>query len=67
MKKDPDLQINDSWSDKAIIQPERRRFGSGNRKSLGILLIILVILIFAGGIYYFFSRGATDNGRVHGV
>jgi LysM repeat protein len=62
MKHDPDLQINDSWSDRSTYSAERRRFGSGNSKSLRILLIILLILIFAGGIIYFFSKGLTGGG-----
>jgi LysM repeat protein len=46
MKNDPELQINDAWSDDSTYSPKRRRIGSDNSKPLRILLGILLILIF---------------------
>ena len=62
MTDDPKLKMNDAWSEDSTYSPKRRRIGSGNSKSLRIVLIILLILIFAGGIIYFLSKGLTDGG-----
>jgi LysM repeat protein len=56
MKDDPELQIDDAWSDHKTYSPKRKRTGSGNSKSLRILLVILLVLVFAGGILYFFGK-----------
>jgi LysM repeat protein len=61
MKDDPELQLNDAWSDDSTYSPKRRRIGSGSSKSLRILLGILLILIFAGGILYFLSKRPTGG------
>ena len=63
MTDDPKLEMNDAWSEDSIYSPERRRIGSGNSKSLSIVLIILLILIFAAGIIYFLSKGLTGGGE----
>ena len=61
MKDDPEAQINDDWSDDSTYSPKPRQIGSGNRKSLRILLGILLVLIFAGVILYFFSKQPTGS------
>jgi len=62
MKDDPELQLNDAWSDDSTyLLPKRRRTGSGSSKSLRILLGILLIFIFAVGILYFFSKRPTGG------
>jgi LysM repeat protein len=62
MTDDPKLKMNDAWSEDSTYSPKRRRIGSGNSKSLHIVLIILLILIFAGGIIYFLSKGLSGGG-----
>ncbi|MEW6377414.1 MAG: LysM peptidoglycan-binding domain-containing protein [Thermodesulfobacteriota bacterium] len=56
MKNDPGLQTNNVRSDDRNYSPKRRGIGSGNSKSLRILIVILLVLFFFGGILYFFSR-----------
>jgi len=63
MTDDSKLKMNDTWSENSTYSPKRRRIGSGNGKSLRILLMILLVLIFAGGIIYFFSKGLTGGGE----
>jgi LysM repeat protein len=63
MTDDSKLKMNDTWSENSTYSPKRRRIGSGNSKSLRIILIILLILIFAGGIIYFLSKGLTGGGE----
>ena len=49
MKDDAELQMDDA-DDSTTYSPKRRRIGSGNSKSLRILLGVILVLIFAGGI-----------------
>jgi LysM repeat protein len=62
MTDDPDVKMNDARSEDSTYSPKRRRIGSGNSKSLPLLLIILLILIFVGGIIYFLSKGLIGSG-----
>jgi LysM repeat protein len=62
MTDDPELKMNGARSEDRTYSPKRRRIGSGNSKSLRVILIILLILIFAGGIIYFLSKGLPSNG-----
>jgi len=61
MKDDPELQIDDSWSDDNPYPPKRRRIESGSSKSLRILVVILLVLIIAGGILYFLGKRSTGG------
>ena len=64
MKDDPELQMDDAWSDGGAYSPKRRRVGAVNGKPLRILVIILLVFIVAGGIYYLLSKppGGGDQG-----
>lgn len=61
MKNDPELQINDDWSDDRTDLPKRRRIGSGNSKFLQALLGILLVLLFTAIICYFLSKRPTGD------
>ena len=61
MKDDPELQINESWSDDSSYSPKGRRIGSGISKFLRILLGVLLVLIFVFGILYFLSKLRTGG------
>jgi LysM repeat protein len=61
MKDDPDLQMDDAWSDGRAYSPKRRGGGSGSSRYLRILLIVILVLIFAGGILYFLGRQPTSS------
>lgn len=56
MKDDPELQIDDNWSDGNPYPPKRRRIESGSSKSLRILVVILLVLVIGGGVLYFLSK-----------
>ena len=60
MKDDSELQMDDA-DDSTTYSPKRRRIGSGNSKSLRILLGVILVLIFAGGIFYFLSKRPTGG------
>jgi LysM repeat protein len=61
VKEDPELETNDTWSEDNAYLSKRKGSGSGNKKSLWILLGILLILIFAGGIAYFLSKQSAGR------
>ena len=61
MKDDLDLEHMDALSAKSSPSRNRTRIGSGNNKSLGILLGILLVVIIVGGILYFFSKRPTGD------
>jgi len=61
MKGDPEVKMNDSWSDDSTYSPKRGRTGAGNSISLYIILGILLVLVFAGGISYFIIRRSTEG------
>lgn len=61
MKDDPELQVDEAWSDDSIYSPKRRRIGSVNGKPLRILLVILLVFVVAGGIFYFLSKRPTGG------
>jgi LysM repeat protein len=61
MKNDPELQIDDEWSDDSTYSPKRRRVGSGNSKFLQALLGILLVLLFTAVICYFLSKRPTGD------
>jgi LysM repeat protein len=61
MKNDPELKIDDNWSDENPYPPKRRRVESGSSKSLRILMVILLVLILGGGLLYFLGKGSTGN------
>ena len=59
--KDPELQINDDWSDDSTYSPRKRRTRTGNSKFLQALLVILLALMITGGISYFLSKGPRGD------
>jgi LysM repeat protein len=61
MKDDPELQIDDNWSDDNPYPPKRRRIESGSSKSLRILVVILLVLVIGGGVLYFLSKRSTGG------
>jgi LysM repeat protein len=61
MKDDPELQMDDAWSDGRAYSPKRRGSGSGSSRYLRILLVVFLVLIFAGGILYFLGRQPTSS------
>jgi len=61
MKDDPELQMDDAWSEGRAYSPKRRGSGSGSSRYLRILLVVFLVLIFAGGILYFLGRGTTSS------
>jgi len=61
MKDDPELQMDDAWSDGRAYSPKRRESGSGSSRYLRILLVVFLVLIFAGGILYFLGRQPTSS------
>jgi LysM repeat protein len=62
MKDDPELELNDTWSDESTHSLKRRRVEPGKRKSIPILLGIVLVLVLAGGIVYFFSKQSAGDG-----
>ena len=56
MKDNLKLEPVDTLSDESSPSTNRNRIGSGNTKSLGILLGILLIVVFAFGIFYFLGK-----------
>jgi LysM repeat protein len=61
MKDDPELQMDDAWSDGRAYSPKRRVSGSNSSRYLRILVIVILVLIFAGGILYFLGRQPTTS------
>jgi LysM repeat protein len=61
MKEDPDLQMDDAWSEGRAYSPKRRGGGSGSSRYLRILLVVFLVLIFVGGILYFLGRQPTSG------
>jgi LysM repeat protein len=61
MKDDPELQMDDAWSEGRAYSPKRRGNGSSSSRYLRILLVIFLVLIFAGGILYFLDRGIPSS------
>jgi LysM repeat protein len=61
MNDEPELQINDDWSDRSVKPSRRKQLGDGRGKSLSVLLVILLILICAGGVFYFLSHRPAAN------
>jgi LysM repeat protein len=62
MKDDPDLQMDDAWSEGRAYSPKRRGGGSASSGYLLVLVIVILVLIFAGGILYFLGRPPTKSG-----
>ncbi len=62
MKDDPELQVDDAWSEGRAYSPKRRGGGSGSSRYLRILAIVFLVLIFAGGILYFLGRQPGSSG-----
>ena len=62
MKDDPELQVDDAWSEGRAYSPKRRGGGSGSSRYLRILVIVFLVLIFAGGILYFLGRQPGSSG-----
>jgi len=56
LKENLELEPMGALSDKSSSSPNRSRTGSGNSKSLAILLGILLVAIFAGGILCSLSK-----------
>ena len=61
MKNDPELQIDNGWSNDSTDLPKRRQTESGSRGSLRILLVILLVLVCVGGILYFLGKRPTGG------
>ncbi len=62
MKDDPELEMDDGWSEGRSYSPKRRGGGSGSSRYLRILAIVFLVLIFAGGILYFLGRQPASSG-----
>jgi LysM repeat protein len=61
MKEDPELQLNDTWSEENARPARRRRGDSDDNKRLPILLGVILVLILLGGIVYFLGKGTSGN------
>jgi len=61
MKDDPELEVDDAWTDESTYSHKRKGIGSGNSKPIRILLGIFLVLIIAIGILYFISRLRTGG------
>ena len=61
MKDDPELEMDDAWSDGRAYSPKRRGNGSGSSRYLRILLVVFLVLVFVGGILYFLGRQPTSS------
>jgi LysM repeat protein len=61
MKEDPELEMDDSWSEGRAYSPKRKGGASGSSRYLRILLVVFLVLVFAGGILYFLGRGTTGS------
>jgi LysM repeat protein len=61
MKDDPELQMDDGWSEGRAYSPKRRGGGSGSSRYLRVLAIVILVLIIAGGILYFLGRQPTGG------
>ena len=62
MKDDPELQMDDGWSEGRAYSPKRRGGGTGSNGYLRILLVVFLVLILAGGILYFLGRQPASSG-----
>jgi LysM repeat protein len=56
MKDDPEYQTNNDRTEGSAYSPRRRPAGSGDSKTLRIVLVILVMIIVAGSVIYFLKR-----------
>jgi LysM repeat protein len=65
MTDDPELKMDETYSEDSTYSPKGRRTGYGNGKSLRIVLIILFLLSIAGGTIYFFKKGPTGDETNH--
>jgi LysM repeat protein len=61
MKEDPELQLNDTWSEENARPARRRRAESDDNKRLPVLLGVILVLILLGGIVYFLGKGTRGN------
>ena len=61
MKEDPELEMDDAWSEGRAYSPKRRGGESGSSRYIRILVVIFLVLIFAGGILYFLSRSPSGG------
>jgi LysM repeat protein len=61
MKEDPELQLNDTWSEESVRPAKRRRAESEDGKRLPVLLGVILVLILLGGIVYFLGKGTRGN------
>jgi LysM repeat protein len=61
MKEEPELQLNDSWSEENPRPARRRRTESDDNKRLPVLLGVILVLILLGGIVYFLGKGTSSN------
>ncbi len=61
MKEDPELQLNDNWSEENARPARRKRAESDDNKRLPVLLGVILVLILLGGIVYFLGKGTRGN------
>jgi len=61
MKDDPELQLNDTWSEESARPAKRRRVESDDNKRFPVLLGVILVLILLGGIVYFLSKGSSGD------
>jgi LysM repeat protein len=61
MKDDPELQIDDTWSEEKVRPAKRRRGESDDSKRLPVLLGVILVLVLLGGIVYFLGKGTSAN------
>jgi len=67
MKDDPELQLNDTWSEEKVRPSKRRRDESDDSKRLPVLLGVILVLILLGGSSTFSARGPAPTSDSHGV
>ena len=61
MNEDPELQLNDTWSEENPRPARRKRAESDDNKRLPVLLGVILVLILLGGIVYFLGKGTGGN------
>ena len=61
MNEDPELQLNDTWSEENPRPARRKRAESDDNKRLPVLLGVILVLILLGGIVYFLGKGTSSN------
>jgi LysM repeat protein len=61
MMNDTQSKNDDVLSDKNSYSSKRRQIKPGNNKPLSIIVGILLFVVLAGGVFYFITRGITED------